>query len=399
MSRTGVRAMGFALLLTAVVCVALFATGGGAEAAKDRRGVTIATIPPERTAFAKTIPITRKPNKKLRSIASLKLKQLGPLKSGKTLEGSAEASVSVCLKPNRNHGGSRKSCIGKTYGYNPKVTARVVVAGGKKKTRGRKAVQVGRTSTRLCTQDQPDRNHHCVITVNWQSIATEDLKPLGCLPNKCVMNVVLGAFHGKAEGNHNIVVGGVEGSNGKVDNKGVAKVNAVLFNPGDFPRVKPKVDSKPKRRKLNVLDEGRKVNPHVVYSVKIKRPRAGEKLKIEGRYAASTAGNRGPVRTRTQIILADGPGSTSFKKKVAPKVAEESTRIGEDNNFNCTRGSSGHKSPCPIIKPGVISFRNGSKKPVYVNLIAGHGALNHEQWNRSDTVTVKGGYLRVWRYR
>ncbi|HKJ36958.1 MAG TPA: hypothetical protein VKA36_10355 [Solirubrobacterales bacterium] len=394
-------AAALALLATPIAGLTLAAERGGAAragvAASER--VEIATIPPERRAFEQLLPITRKPGAKMRSIASLSLGSLGSLSPGKRLEGGAELSVSVCLKPNRNHNPDRDDCKGKMYGYDPDVLARLIVAGQERDTGGADTLRLGRDARVRCTQKQPARNHHCVLTVRWRKVDTAELQALPCAPNSCMLNLVAGASHKRARSGQKVIVGGIEG-NGKVDNKGVAKVSAVLYGSEDFVKPKPKKHRRVAKR-LRIVDEGEKIGLEAVYSVKIPRPRAGEKLVVEGRYAASIRGNPYNVRARTQIILTDGPKRNDPTRRRAAKVALESTRMAEENNFNCTLGSSGHKTPCPVTKPAVISFLRSSNKPVYVNLIAGHGALLREgqKWHKGDKVKiVKKGYLKVWRY-
>ena len=83
------------------------------------------------------------------------------------------------------------------------------------------------------------------------------------------------------------------------------------------------------------------------------------------------------------------------------RAAPSSSR--PETNFNCTRGRSAHRTPCPITKLGAVRFGSGSKRPVFVNLLAGHGAVGfatRKHYRHSDRIRVRrGGSLKVWRFK
>ena len=231
-----------------------------------------------------------------------------------------------------------------------------------------------------------------MITVPWDGIKI-DRSRLACPLNDCNLNVVVSAYHPEAKGGHKLIIGGAD-SKGRVAG-GKGKVSGARFRPAGIDRPAPLVDRSPRRRNLRVVDEGRSTKLKVIYSKRIRNLRAGEDLVVEGRYLANIKHLPYDVRTRTQIVLARSPDSIQHNSRRARRAAATDARITEENNFNCTHKPSGHSSPCPIIKVGIVRIARASTKPLFVNLIAGHGALiDSDQSFRPGSVHVpkSGGW-------
>lgn len=387
------------LVALGFLVVAGFASG----APGDRLEVRVAATD-HSSELIKTVPIAKRPGAKPKVLLSLDANRLGELRSGDLLEASGDAQFSVCLKPNSNHGNARDDCVGRVYGYNPRIDAYLALAPSADAAKRSQVTPVTGRTSQVCTQDQPDRNHHCVISVPWEGQDVDSLKSrAGCLPGACRLNLIVSSWDKAARKGDNVIVGGIKEGR-TIEFKGKAKVSAAVFRPGSAPRPNPVTATKARNGKLSIVDDGKKPKLDVVYSVPLDKLRAGEALKIEGRYASSLAQVPYNVRTRTQVIFADGPTTTkSVGGSKAAVVADSPTAITEQNNFNCTQGKSGHRDPCPIIRSGVLRIRNSTKETLYINLIAAHGALINEddqRWRGSDKVAVpkRGGYLKVWRF-
>ena len=88
-----------------------------------------------------------------------------------------------------------------------------------------------------CSQEQPNRNHHCVMTVD----GTRQLKA-GSLPcARCWVNLVVDAYHPSAR-RGNVIVVGSDDDGGIEQDKGM--INSVVFDPGPIPDV-PRVGRSP----------------------------------------------------------------------------------------------------------------------------------------------------------
>lgn len=353
---------------------------GGVRVARTAAGVT---------ARVKALPVTRNPKRGMRSVLSLGARKLGKLKGGR-LDTSGELQVSVCLAGHPN------GCFGSSYPYNPKVKAYLALARRKGESRRRKLTRLTPTKALKCTQTQPARNHHC--TLSMPRAKTKLPTKAGCAPAKCRINLIAGANHRKAGRRDKVVIGGYDGR--RVDNKGEAKVSAALYYAGRIARKRRLRDRSPAQRRLPVSRVGEGPAKRVIYSIKIKRPRKGERLVVDGRYVGGIGPLPYNLRLRTVVLLAGSPNAVRPGKRVR-KMTTGYPHISEESNFNCTRRASAHRSPCSIRKAGVIAIRRKSPKPVYVNLVAGNGAIGAgaERRQGSDRARVAGGFLKVRRHR
>lgn len=294
-------------------------------------------------------------------------------------------------------------CVGKIYHFSPRVRVRAVLAPSPKVTKPANYTPITRWQNLRCSQELPNRNHHCVIAFAGSSPVRK--KGLNCKP--CHVNLVIDAYHKRAKKGHVLVVGADQDHKISQD-KGT--LNAAVFSPGPRPDVKPLVTTKPSARRIPVASQrraGRKQK--VIMSRRIGELRAGDQLLIDTRIRVRTKHLGYNALLQSQLVLSEKPGS--IKRKGLPtKVASAKGIITAQNGFNCTRGKSGHRSPCTIRKLGVVRISRDARKrfrkgtgpfvPLYVNLVmaskAEYGGHRHR---KGDVAKVaKRGLMSVTHY-
>ncbi len=327
---------------------------------------------------------------------SLQPGNLGELRDGDRLEATAEVEISVCLKPNALHGSDRP-CIGRTYGYDPAVSAELVLADGGRATGGASTVPLG-SEKLTCNQSQPNRNHHCVLVIDDGLARIEDASRLPCDPQTCHINLVLSAGDRKARAGDRLVVGADSG--GKAVNGDKGRVNFARFRPERASGEQPLVSEARLRRALPIVGEGAKVSEQAVYSVALDNLRLGEQLVIDGRLVTGIGGHAYNAFQTTGIVLSESPGSAS-REGWPERVGNLNGQIAEANGFNCTQGDSAHESPCAAPKVGVLEITRDAPKTLYVNLVAGLAAqadFDDRHKDRDVAQVLDDGFLRVYRY-
>ena len=370
---------------------------------KRTRGIDVASTAPSREALARTIPVSRGPGQRPVSIVSLPLKRVGPLHPGTALEVGGELQVSVCLRRSIGRHRNGAGCSGRIYGYDPKVRARLVIAPGPGTADPERTVPLGQEKKLRCTQGQPNRNHHCVLAMPWRrtEFGGGGVGMPACAPKMCRVNLIASASHRRARKKERIVVGGLR-ADGTVDNDGEARVAVVRYPPG---AARPGPQSGALRSSATLVSglplsrDGDAVRTSSVASLRIPEPRAGERIRVAARYRGGLGGLPFNARTRTQLILADRPGAVRPGPR-ARRLAANSAYLAQESNFNCTRGPSGHRSPCEAPKVGVVKVARSSDRPLFVNLLAGHGAIGDSSGRRrpTDRVGLRAGtYVKAWR--
>ena len=140
-----------------------------------------------------------------------------------------------------------------------------------------------------------------------------------------------------------------------------------------------------------------------IYSVKLESLRAGDVLTAQARQILDINGLDNAVFDSSEIILAQGR-----RKVTSGRIARRSGRpssFTEANGFNCTRGPSAYRTPCTTRKVGQITIerrpvtRNGRPVPLYVNLIARGFPKIAQAKRRAFAEVLRGGSLRVKRFR
>lgn len=346
-----------------------------------------------RSERVKTIPISRHRGGKRRVVMSLGPEAIGSLRTGDRIYATAEVEVSVCLKPNKLHGGER-SCIGRTYAYDPNVRAELVLGHGPESTNGARLAS-RRTE---CAQRQPNRNHHCVLVIDNGTFTVPAEGKSPCDPADCHVNLVLDASDDSAKAGHKLVVGAA--SDGKQVHGDKGRINVTRFRPGTGDAIRPKVTQKKVRGSLPIAGEGDDVKERSIYSIALPNLHAGEQLVVDGKLITRIGMHPYNVFQRTGLALSEGPLSASrdgWPEKVGDVV---NGQISEANGFNCTQGNSAHDDPCKARKVGVLEITRDAPKTLYVNLVAGMAAQADfkDGHHDGDRARIASGFLRVYRF-
>lgn len=355
-------ALALAIAACAVGAVALPAA---AERGTDQRlQVAWSGLGAERV---KTIPITKRKGSKPRVVMSLPPGKVGAVRSEDGVYANAEVEVSVnCLEP-------MPKCVGKIYHFSPYYRAQLVLAPGPKAAKPRNTAPISAWRRQRCSQELPHRNHHCVLAI-------EGTRKLGSGKNlpceRCYVNLVLDAYHKKAKNGHRLIIG-ADSDSGISQDKGT--INSAVWRPGPRPKVAPATTRRPSTRRIPVAPQsGHGKKGKVVISRRLGDLRAGEQLLVDARVKVKTKHLGYGALLQSQLVLSEKPYST--KRVGNPlKIASSKGIISAQNGFNCTRGKSGHKSPCTVRKLGVIRiFKDSRTKPelgegpfvpLYVNLV------------------------------
>jgi len=385
-----------AVVTGALLCalgVALPAVGG-LPAAQDVN-VSTTGLNAERI---KKLPIAKKSGHKRRVAMSLPPGKVGPIGNGDAVWAGAELEVSVtCLEP-------MPQCIGKIYHYSPHLKAKLVLANGPKATRDKKTFAISKVRRQRCSQELPNRNHHCVLALDGIR-AIEDASKLPC--DRCYVNLVVEAYHRKAK-KGNVVVVGTDQDNGKIaQDKGM--LHAATFDPGPRPVVEPNVTKQPSKRKIPVGGHHSSSRKSVVvYSDRLNELRAGEQLLIDAKVRVKTGHLGYGALLQSQLIISEKPNSAS-RAGTPNKVLSSKGIINPQNGFNCTKGRSGHTSPCTLRKLAAVRiFRDARTRPLagegpfvplFVNLVVSSKAeFGGHRHRPGDVAKVRGGTLSVTRF-
>ncbi len=317
----------------------------------------------KQSELVRSVGIARSRKASERVVMSIGPRRLGPLGKGDRLAVSAEAQVSTtCAERSRR-------CIGRRYRFDPIVTARLVLSGHRKRgVRGR--ALSGRKRV-VCAQRRPNRNHHCTLTLAGGGTRIGNLAKIPCAPDRCHVNLVVGAHHGRARRGNRIVLGGDRAGGKVVQDKG--RLNVVRL-PAERPvRTRVRV-GEPLKRSLPIRPQSGP-RRRVVYSVAVPALRAGEVLAADGRFATRIGGLRYNAFVSARLLLAKRPGAIQVTRSIRD-LASHGGLLAKHNGFNCTQGPSGYRTPCVTRKAGALRIRNdavdktGAPRMLYVNLVA-----------------------------
>lgn len=346
----------------------------------------------------KTVPIAKRAGQKPRVAMSLPPSKVGPIRDGAEIWAGAELEVSVtCLEP-------MPKCVGKRYRFSPFVRGRLVLAPGPNATGPANTVQLGIARIR-CSQEQPHRNHHCVLVVE----GTREVGDAAKLPCRaCNVNLVVDAFHHQARRGQVIVVGSDE-DHGISQKKGT--LNAAVMNPGPLAAVPMTASRKRSRRKLAIGGKGGSGPRRVLYSHRLPMLRQGEQLLVKARAVQGIGHLSYNVLMQSQLVVSQSPGSIR-RAGLPTKVTSQKGIVTAQNGFNCTQGRSAHPNPCVIRKLGVIRVLHNARSrylrdegrwvPLYVNLVVQNRAIG-DNWHRARAgdaarIARRGGGIEIRRY-
>jgi hypothetical protein len=397
------RLLSALLMAAAIAASALAPVVARAQSPGVRAASTAGTAP-----LVDKIPIKRNPGRARRVVLSLGPGQFPPLAAGGVLRASAELKISTtCPAP-----GPR--CIGRRYGFSPKFSAQIVLAGSKNATHSFGVYAVTPPAQHGCDQRRPNRNHHCVLTLPDQPVQIPGPDVLPCLASGCHLNLVVGAFSPKAKPGNVIVIGG-DRPNGTINPTG-GRLNAIVIPPNQPDEPISLTTATPASPTIPL---GSKHGGYhtVVYSVELDGLEAGDVLEANALQRTDISQFDKPVNVGSKIILAGSPGGTQGK----PAYATAEGQVTPANGFNCTQGPSPFETPCRSYKTGVVTItqtpltRTGAPKPLFVNLLSRtffpcQGCRPPSRASRSArrgfgspagepvAVVEPGGYLSVARY-
>jgi len=385
------RAATLALTLAALGALSLPALAAKGDA-EPQLIATIDSRGPNETRD--TIPVTRTPGAQPFVVLSERLKAGGGLRRGDILRATAEVQLTTtCAKP-------EPRCIGSRYTYNPRMAGQVVLASSPTATGGSSADPISGVKEKHCTQQRPNRNHHCVLVFSEAVKRVRNAGNLPCPPTDCFLNVIASADHPNA-GSGDVVIVGADRPDATVDGD-KARVDG-LIERGEIPP--PRIQNGGAKMRGSVLIEpsgadGRKV----VRSLRLDGLQKGDALRIKTDQRIGISSVPYNVYIGTRVIIATSPTETRTKGFVAD-VISSGGEITEQNGFNCTQGASEYKNPCNSPKAATayvkrkMPQKNGQSKPVFVNIVmAGLPKLTTSS-QPNDRMKVKDGVIRTERYR
>jgi hypothetical protein len=371
-----------ALFAALVACLAS-APGAGAQDPSSSK-VKVATTG-NRSELVDTIPITKKPQVSPRVIMSLTPGVLGALQTGDQLEISSEAEITTdCLFVS-------SECVGEPYKFNPKIGARIVISTSTTSAAGFEVVPRQEVN---CRQKTPNRQHHCVFTMQPPPLQV-DLAALGCPASGCFVNLVMDAWHKRGSPKRNVILIGANNRNGKVkQDKG--RLNAVRTRPGNPPVVPPPPppgtftvgSDQPTTNAISLNPAGEAV----IYSVELPGLVDGEQLYARAGLTTDVTLLNHNANVSTRIVLADSPTETD-PGVVGAQVGDLKGEITENNGFNCTK----KQTPCPSNKVGVLAIKKNATIPLYANLVLNVSGFGHAAPGTFLPIPPSGG-IEVTRY-
>jgi hypothetical protein len=356
------------------------------------------TDPPE---LVKTVPISRHRAAEPRTVLTLDPGDLGDVQVGDLVEGLAEVEVSVtCLE-------QLPQCVGTRYSYSPHVAVRFYLARSRTPGAGE---PIGPWRGIVCSQERPNRNHHCVLNDHAKQVIAEAAdRP--CPAGGCHLNLAITAYHRGAR-RGNVVVVGADGDSGIQQDK--ARLGAAVYRPGDEaqfpPLANPLETSSRNVRRIPVTANasGGENAKRVAYSLPLGRVHAGEQFTVFGHATIGISGVPYETLLQSQLILGETPTSTD-RSGLPFKITTAQGRVSEENGSNCTHGPSYFSDPCSIRKLGVLVVTLNSRtnpqrdtgpwKRLFLNFVVDAVAEDGGPFHSGDHVRVRrDGFLRAFRF-
>jgi hypothetical protein len=378
-----------ALLCAAAVALPALALQGGNQVVRP----ALSGFGAERI---KTVPIAKRSGGKPRVAMSLSPAKVGDVGAGDAIWAGAEIELSVtCLE-------AMPQCVGSRYRYSPHIKARLVLASSSKGT-GRSTTPITKAAHMRCSQEQPNRNHHCVMTVD----GSRQLKEGSISCGRCWVNLVIDAYHHSARGG-NVIVVGSDDDHGIEQDKGM--INSVVFDPGPIPDGRRVVESRSTTGHVPIGGRGGNGPRKVIFSRRVDELREGEVLVVKAKAIQKIGHLPYHVLMQSQLILSEKRTSTRHRGIPGQSATHEGV-ITAQNGFNCTQGHSGHSNPCAIRKVGLVKMLRDARTkpkrgegpfvPLFVNLVVQNREIGDAARLRAGgqtNVSRKGGFIEVRRY-
>ena len=330
---------------------------GGGKGGKAKKRSTLRMVATGRRAELRpTVPIGSRVGEKTKSVLSVKLPRL---KRGQRVRFNGEVTITTtCVE-------QIPRCIGRSYDFDPRLRAQVVLAGERDAT-GKGTKAVSRPLSLTCEQTRPNRNHHCPMVVEGGSFNVGKLRKLPCKPARCRLNMALDASHPDATSDE-FVVAGSDQPDGSVES-GKGRLSAAVSK--GRVQVAKRATGRELNERLPASFEGGKT---VVYSQRIERVEVGDVLLVRSRQRTAISGL--PYFVSNQIVVSTRR-QAARPSALTRRSISRSGLASETNGFNCTLGPSAFTSPCISVKAGMARVervpRNGRgrPKPIFVNVVA-----------------------------
>jgi hypothetical protein len=290
-----------------LACAALWAIPATAQGPGGSVRVSATGARPE---LVKTIPIAKHRDEEPQVVMSLGADKIGELQDGDRLEGTADVEVSVCLKPNPRHPGANNKCVGGTYGYNP--TVRALACPG--------------TELVVERRRQHGQGFGCEVA---------SLPPAAAAP--------------QPNAGHRLVIGADAGGAGRVvGDKGM--VNAARFPPGTLKRTRSRAIARGcgcRSRPVSAGTTRRRCSKKVLYTARIRNPREGEQVIVDGAVFARINHLRYSTFMTTTLVWARTPAP----RATAPRSTPPARRAGS-HGATAPTALSGRAATRPHASPG-----------------------------------------------
>lgn len=377
-----------AFVLLAAAAAAKPGDGGGAGGGQhggDRNGKLKSVVTGRRAELRPTVPIAERAGQKTKSVLSVKLPDL---ERGERVRFNGEVTITLTCVDQISR------CIGRSYGYDPHLRARIVLADEARQA-GRGTEPVSKPVSLTCQQTRPNRNHHCPLTIDGGSFTVNELRDLPCKPTSCRLNMAFDAWDGRARSNEFVVVG-ADQPDGSVEG-GKARLSAVVSKGA------VEVSKRSTRREINrVVPASFEGGKTVVYSQRLDNLKAGDVLLVRADQYTAITGL--PYFVSNQIVVSTRRNA-SKPSGLTRRVISRSGLASETTGFNCTLGPSAFRSPCRSIKAGMATVesvpknKRGKPKPLFVNLVTRSFPKLAQARGYPPARVIDGGGLIVRRLR
>ena len=374
-------AVGFLLVAAAV---ATAKPGGGGEQ-HGGEGELNSVVTGHRAELRPTVPIARRAGQRTKSVLSVKLPDL---ERGERVRFNGEVTITLTCVDQISR------CIGRSYRYDPKLRARIVLADEARQA-GRGTEPVSKTVSLTCQQTRPNRNHHCPLTIDGGSFSIGKLGKLPCRPTSCRLNMAFDAWNPRARSDEFVVVG-ADQPDGSVEG-GKARLSAVVS------KGRVEVAKRSTGREVNrVVPASFEGGKTVVYSQRLDNLRAGDVLLVRAEQYTAITGL--PYFVSDQIVVTTRREATR-PSRLTRRAFSRSGLASETTGFNCTLGPSAFRSPCHTVKAGMAAVESVPKnkrdgpKPVFVNLVTRSFPKLAQARGYAPARIVDGGGLIVRRLR
>ena len=205
--------------------------GRGRGGKKPRPAVNARSTPPREHSLVKTLPVTRRPGARPVAVTSLPLSRVGRLRRGTGLEIAAELQVTVCLRPGQARR-RRGDCVGRVYGYDPRIRVQLALAEGRRTAEGSPARPAADAYVQAAAAEpQPSLHGHGSLAAH--RLGSGERGMPACAPRSCRLNLIASASDPHAAPHQRVVIGGID-KRGRIDNQGEARISAIRYRRGGF---------------------------------------------------------------------------------------------------------------------------------------------------------------------